>query len=1511
MFLDRVAKPSNKLFLAKLTGMNLHQLIDLSTKKINKRFEIIEPNIYKNTIVFLDVGQSPGSIGWLISSAIASDFEAKNLSKSALIAEEASRLIVEKFKLNLDQIIFGLPDLNIHGSNLWRQCPKPIESIVCYPGQYRSYSGHCNNVEHPDWGCAHQPYRRGLASRYADGVSKVRRSITGSDLPSARDISVAIHQGSESPFAHITTLTSFLGQFIFHDLSHTVQTSGYNGQRIRCCNIQRSDLIHPECYPIRISESDRFMKKLNQKCMEYVRSSPTIRERCSLGPREQINQVSSFLDGSAIYGSSKERALSLRSFRFGQLKSIKMTEISIYKKIHLGKAKELLPIQEDDSLDCRTTSNTKCFHSGDNRVNENLGLTIIHTLFLREHNRIAKELSRLNPHWNDDELFEETRKIIGAQIQHITYNEFLPFVLGEEIIENYGLRLLRDDYYDQYDRNIDPTIENAVANAVFYFLFSTMPSEMQKYTKKLDMVGSVKMTDSFFNPSKMLGDSMDQFLMGMVSQNAKSSDTFVTSEMTNSMDEIHHELFDFVAIAIQRGRDHGLPGYVEYRRACQIEPKIDGFEDLSTIVPIDILKRLKTLYKNVRDIDLFTGGLAERPLQGALVGPTFACLLGRQFNAIRRGDRFWYENDQQPSAFSLDQLAEIRKSSLARIICDNGDQTDFVQPSVMISSDTFLNAFQYCIMDIIPKMDLSKWKTKTSKLGNRLPIDKELIKTVFIRAKREVEDFIQMEQSIIQSNMTIAQTMHYKTSRWKRQAAQGFFNQSFVLERTTQGILRKIRKGRDRETNNDIVDDIRNLVSSLPQNQLNDYLMNQFLIHNQMNDFDQCFDQSLPCDHTSPFRTINGWCNNLHRPEFGSSYRLFNRFLLPVYEDGVSEPRKFSVRKHKLLPSPRLVSVVVHDDVHSPHVRYSLMTMQWGQFVDHDLTFTPMYLTSNGHLLDCRDCNSKKTVHPECYPISVPKNDPFFVSKIAGKKKCLPFVRSINAQRTLGPREQLNQLTSYLDGSGIYGSDQCVANRLRTFRQGKLNVTRHPVRGLKDLLPRTTDNIECKAPSGFCFDAGDGRASEQPSLSCLHTIFLREHNRIAEKLLQINLHWNDEKIYQTTRKIISAFIQQITYGEFLPRLIGKDYMTRFGLSLMPNGYSNGYDNQCDATIMNEFSAAIFRLGHTLLKPSFERLDRNYQTIKASIKLREAFFNSDMIYEPYAIDQLLRGLVTSSIEKFDSSITEEVTNHLFEERRKPFSGTDLVALNLQRARDHGIPSYNYYRKLCNMTKAKSFEDLQGEIPFPVIKKLKSVYEHVDDIDLFSGGVAEIPLHGALVGPTFGCLLGMQFKILKKCDRFWYENSNEFTRFTLQQLSEIRKVTLSKIICTNADEISLIQKRSMDLQDLFLNPRIGCNSLPEMDLTKWRDFERSCHVGDKMIASGKSQRISPCVNCVCTLEGVFCQSIRVENCQQLLFSFTIQQIQSDRSCLVQCAYSIRNNQLQQSSMRTLMSMLRIGF
>jgi len=252
--------------------------------------------------------------------------------------------------------------------------------------------------------------------------------------------------------------------------------------------------------------------------------------------------------------------------------------------------------------------------------------------------------------------------------------------------------------------------------------------------------------------------------------------------------------------------------------------------------------------------------------------------------------------------------------------------------------------------------------------------------------------------------------------------------------------------------------------------------------------------------------------------------------------------------------------------------------------------------------------------------------------------------------------------------------------------------------------------------------------------------------------------------------------------------------------------------------------------------------------------------------------------------------------------------DLISLNLQRAREHGLQPYNRYREICNLTRARRFEDLSGEFTPQVIEKLKRVYAHVDDIDLFTGGVSENSLHGALVGPTFGCLIGMQFRSLRKCDRFWYETSDPFTRFSEDQLREIRKMLLSKVICTNGDNIPQVQKQALDLPDPFLNPRISCKSIPMMDLSKWREItDKGCNVGKKSIPLGKHRRISPCVSCVCTSEGPICASIRIQNCKDLAADFSRADINADQACMVQCAFTMRNTHLELSSSNMIMTML----
>ena len=853
------------------------------------------------------------------------------------------------------------------------------------------------------------------------------------------------------------------------------------------------------------------------------------------------------------------------------------------------------------------------------------------------------------------------------------------------------------------------------------FVASLMPAQFDYYDRVGNKLGGRDISDSFYKPFEMYNpEVLDQILRGLIKGHAQNEDVFIGEAMTSKMfmDEKTGVGLDLAAQIIQQGRDHGVPGYAEWRGFCDLPP-VSRFEDLRSVMADSVISKLRQVYKDVKDIDLFTGGLAEIPNKGAAVGPTFGCLLGRQMYYYKRGDRYWYENDIPPSSFTKDQLNEIRKISLGSVICDNSESIDFVQPNVFIEADPFLNALMACDgSTTIKKMNLAKWATASP----RFIVPDNMLVDAIERARRDVSKVKDQEWHLWNTGQMADSKSPIGTAygfmKPKQQAVK-VSNSSFVLQFASRRFLdnllqsdeggRRYRQLKDVEFNENDPNDLQDLMDVLPNIDVSDVM--------EIPKVFQCDEQTLPCDHTTKYRTMTGWCNNLDNPSYGKSVRAFTRLLAPAYDDGLMSPRSRSVQG-SLLPSSRLISVNIHNDVSAPHVRYSLMLMQWAQFVDHDLTHTPVNRGFADSILNCRTCDARSTTHPECLPIEIPDGDPYFpkINITSGRAFCLGFTRSMPGQLTLGFREQMNQITSFFDASNVYGSDVCEMKELRLFHGGLLNSTR--LRRGKDLLPQTGENKECKAGSGLCFEAGDARSSEQPVLAAIHTIFMREHNRLADRLAQLNPQWSDEKLYQEARRIAIAEMAHITWNEFLPRVLGWNAINLYELNLLPEGYYRGYDETCNPTILNEFASAAFRFGHSLLKPNFKRMTGDFSE-RGDMKLSDFFFNPDKLYEAGMLDELIRGVSTSSMETLDQFLTSEVTNHLFEDKHTPFSGLDLAALNIQRARDHGIPGYNHYRAICNLTRASSFEGLRREIAPPLIERLKRTYAHVDDIDLFPG------------------------------------------------------------------------------------------------------------------------------------------------------------------------------------------------
>ncbi|XP_063398868.1 peroxidase-like protein [Mytilus trossulus] len=363
------------------------------------------------------------------------------------------------------------------------------------------------------------------------------------------------------------------------------------------------------------------------------------------------------------------------------------------------------------------------------------------------------------------------------------------------------------------------------------------------------------------------------------------------------------------------------------------------------------------------------------------------------------------------------------------------------------------------------------------------------------------------------------------------------------------------------------------------------------------------------------------------------------------------------------------------------------------------------------------------------------------------------------------PRNQMNVITSYLDLSSVYGSSKKRLDQLRKHENGELAV------GDNDLLPNTPPGApeECKRK---CFIAGDKRHSEVPLLAMFHIIFVREHNRIAKELLDLNSGWNDEKLFQETRKILTGVYQHIVFNEFVTALVGPNYANIISLTSSSKGHQTFYSPYLDGSSRNEFGATAFRYGHSQVGNHVGASGDDFKELRRSLMQNESF-DVKTIRDPeneFGVKRMGRWMSATLGDKTDRFISDQMRNHLFEVQ--PGEAFDLGALNTQRGRDHGIAGYNEYREYCGLYRAKHFGNAYGGLvdhDKSTARALSEVYSHPDDIDLFVGGISEKPASGeSILGPTFRCLIALQFLNYKHGDRFFYENNFQATGFTLENL-----------------------------------------------------------------------------------------------------------------------------------------------
>ncbi|MFZ2899582.1 MAG: peroxidase family protein [Saprospiraceae bacterium] len=519
------------------------------------------------------------------------------------------------------------------------------------------------------------------------------------------------------------------------------------------------------------------------------------------------------------------------------------------------------------------------------------------------------------------------------------------------------------------------------------------------------------------------------------------------------------------------------------------------------------------------------------------------------------------------------------------------------------------------------------------------------------------------------------------------------------------------------------------------------------------------------------YRTITGVNNNLQNPTWGSVGMNLQQVTTNGFADGVYLPGGAN------RPNPRQISnmLFMQNQVVDDLSKRTAFNWAWGQLIDHDLSLV-------------RD-------HPaETLPVVVPIGDAYFDPYATGLA-VIPVPRSqydpSSGTGPGNPRQYPNDITAYIDASFVYGSEAQWASWLRTFEGGKLKTS------AGNMLPFNTTSGEYDAPldpnaphldfplpfppNPKLFVGGDFRTNENPILTVMHTLFVREHNLICDELAAQHPNWTDHQLYHQARKILGAKVQAIHYEEWLPSL---------GIILDPY---QGYNPAVNPQVFNEFSAAAYRMGHTMLTGIMPRLDENMNTIpEGDLMLRHAFFNIDAV-RLIGIEPYLRGFSELQNQGVDCKVVDDVRHFLFGGAGS--IGRDLVAVNIQRGRERGLADYNTIRADFGLDPVASFYEITAD-PLMALS-LQDVYGNVNDMDLWVGLLAEDHMEDAVFGPSMTAILKAQFEALRDGDRFYYENDPWLTP---EEKEQIRNTRFADIVRRNTS-FSAVQ------DDIFFMPEIN--------------------------------------------------------------------------------------------------------
>jgi len=479
--------------------------------------------------------------------------------------------------------------------------------------------------DNPDYGAVGQTLLRLADANFEDGIGEME-----DDLPSARDISNALSE-QDADGVNVLGASDLLwawGQFVDHD-------------------IDLSESGSTEFAPIAVSAGDPDFDPdgSGDAFIPLYRVDP-VAGTGETTPRQYENQITAFLDASMVYGSDAETAAALR-----------------------GPGGTLL--LDDDGFLVATDDGGVL--AGDVRAAENVALTSLHTLFAREHNYWVDRLAKHNPDLSDDALFNMARQRVEAEIQAITFNEFLPVLVGDGAIPAYS----------GYDPTVNPGISVEFSTAVYRFGHSLLSSTIQRLDENGNEIaaGNLALSDAFFAPGEITGNGgIAPILRGLADGTAQEVDMMIVEDVRSFLFGAPGDGgLDLAALNIQRGRDLGVATYNDLREAMGLA-RAESFFDITG--DAGLAEALAAVYGDVDLVEAWIGGLAEPAVNGGLLGELFSTVLVDQFLRLRDGDPYWSESGALPQS----QIDALWDTKVADIVERNSD-VDAIQDEIFFAYD--------------------------------------------------------------------------------------------------------------------------------------------------------------------------------------------------------------------------------------------------------------------------------------------------------------------------------------------------------------------------------------------------------------------------------------------------------------------------------------------------------------------------------------------------------------------------------------------------------------------------------------------------------------------------------------------------------------------------------------------------------------------------------------------------------------------------------------------------------